>query len=212
MHPLQTRKDARTIISGGLAWVLPVTIVVMLAVSGIAGYFLYKVLTYRDAQADGNVAQGKEGIPTIEENLASINRPVFWDVDLQGLPEGSVVYVDGEVHNERPLVLDGMESPFTFRVEAEGYVTWEQDVEVHSDLTLALKMLTYEEAAELAAKAAKKRGKAKDDIVTTSGPTTVDFADGGLDGSGDGMKKMGKGKLKKTHKRPELKHLPGFSD
>ena len=184
--------------SGGLAWLLPVGIVVALGVSGIAGYYIYKAMTFRDAAASQQAEPGKEGVPSIEENRASIHRPVVWNVDLEGLPPGAEVYVEGVVRPERPIALDGHQSPYRFRVVAEGFLPWEQSVEVHSDLTLAIRMLTPEEAAAIAEEAAKrkKKGSGGGGGEQPSGPTEVTF-DGSGTGEGESVKKKKKGKLMK---------------
>ncbi|MBW2263731.1 MAG: hypothetical protein JRG91_17355 [Deltaproteobacteria bacterium] len=63
--------------SGGLAWLLPVGILVALAISGLAGYYIYRAMTFRDASASEQAEPGKEGVPSIDENRASIHRPVI---------------------------------------------------------------------------------------------------------------------------------------
>ncbi len=182
--------------SGGLAWLLPVGIVLALGISGLAGYYIYKAMTFRSPEAAEQVAPGKEGVPSIEENRASIHRPVVWEVKLEGLPPDAEVSVEGVVHPERPVVLDGHQSPYRFRVEADGFLPWVQDVEVHSDLTLAIRLLTPEEAAALAEEAARKKKKSKNGGDEPSGPTEVTF-DGSGTGEGEAVKKKKKGKLLK---------------
>jgi hypothetical protein len=197
-------------LSGGLAWLLPVAFLVALGISGVAAYFIYKAVTYRDEAAYAEVDQGKEGIPSVDLNRESIHMPVVWEVQLGELPPGAEVYVEGTLHPERPLILQGHESPYLIRVEAEGYVSWEQKVQVHSDLVLSVPMLTYEEAAELAAKMAKKRAKggASPTGTASAGPATVDFESGDDPGIGaEPTKKAGKGKLKKKYSAPDYKNL-----
>jgi hypothetical protein len=194
--------------SGGLAWLLPVGIVVALGISGLAGYFIYKAMTFQSAEAAEQAEPGKEGVPSIEENRASIHRPVVWNVELEGLPENAEVYVEGTIHPERPIVIDGHKSPYKFRVEADGFLPWEQDVEVHSDLTLAINLLTPEEAAAIAAEAAKRKGKSKGGGEEPSGPTEVLF-DGSGTGEGEAVKKKKKGKLLKPTS-PGITKLKGL--
>ncbi|MBW2263732.1 MAG: PEGA domain-containing protein [Deltaproteobacteria bacterium] len=112
---------------------------------------------------------------------------------MEGLPPGAEVYVEGVIHPERPIVIDGHESPYTFRVEAEGFLPWVQDVQVHSDLTLAIRMWTPEEAAAYAEAAAKKKRKGKSS-EEPAGPTELTF-DGSGTGEGGAVKKKKKGKL-----------------
>jgi hypothetical protein len=182
--------------AGGLAWLLPVGILIALAISGVAGYFIYKAMTYTDVEASKQADPGKEGVPSIEENRASIHRPVVWEVEMSGLPPGAEVYVEGAMHPERPIVLDGHQSPYTFRVMAEGFLPWEQPVEVHSDLTLAIRMWTPEEAAAMAEEAAKRKKKGKGGGEAPAGPTELTF-DGSGTGEGESVKKKKKGKLLK---------------
>jgi hypothetical protein len=194
--------------SGGLAWLLPVGIVVALGISGLAGYYIYKAMTFRSVEAAEQAEPGKEGVPSIEENRASIYRPVVWNVALKGLPEGAEVYVEGVLRLERPIALDGHKSPYKFRVEADGFLPWEQDVEVHSDLTLAINLLTPEEAAKIAAEAAKRKGKHKGGGDEPSGPTELLF-DGSGTGEGEAIKKKKKGKLLKPSS-PGITKLKGL--
>jgi hypothetical protein len=189
-------KDGRptSIRSGGLAWLLPVTIAATLALAAVAAYFLYKILTYEGEGTEAAVDQGKEGVPTIEENRAAIERPVVWKVDMVDLPEGAEVYVENVLRGERPIILEGNKSPYLFRIEAPGYVTWENRIEVHSDLSLKIPMLTPEEVEALAAKSRARKHVHEE---TASGPAVIEF-DGSSSGEDESVKKKKKGKLDKS--------------
>jgi serine/threonine protein kinase len=85
-----------------------------------------------------------------------------WKVTIEGLPGGASVYVDGDLHPERPLVVDERPSARKIAVEAPGYEPWEKSVAVHSDILLTLEMSPAgppEEAAEEPQKATKAKKK-----------------------------------------------------
>lgn len=189
-----------------MIWLPPLTLAVLITISSFAGYFIYRALTF---QSDEEIPpQHKEGIPSVEENLAALYRPVICSVEIAGVPEGADVYVDGTLHPERPIILLGENSPFTFRVEAEGHVTWKKPVAVHSNLTLTVPLITYEEAAAALAEAEARKGRKKSSSTSThTGPAEVEFD--GTEGpeTKEAMKKRKKGKFKTFTTPPKMEHL-----
>ncbi len=93
--------------------------------------------------------------------------PGYFKVDVGNLPEGAIVFIDGVLHPERPLMVD-RDGNHVFRIEANGYAPWEKKVSVVADAALGVILVPGEDASsghdqEEAAQALEgtKAGKAK---------------------------------------------------
>ena len=149
--PPRVRRRERT-------WLLPAGIVLLLVVSAVAGYFIYRVMTSPPPQAPALEEEAHE-VAEVPASVGDVD--VTWKVTLSGLPDGADVYVDHVLHPERPVVVRGAKTAFGFRVTARGFKPWERQIAVRSDLTLEVSM-TPLEAAEPAKKGGKKpKGKAQ---------------------------------------------------
>jgi len=62
------------------------------------------------------------------------------EVKVMGAPEGAAVYVDGVLHTERPILLEGAQHPREFEITAPGFLPWKKSVVVRSDTTLPVAM------------------------------------------------------------------------
>jgi serine/threonine-protein kinase len=62
--------------------------------------------------------------------------PVTWKVDVQGIPDGSEIFVDDVLMPGRPITLPCRAGERAFRIEADGHETWERIVDVHADVVI----------------------------------------------------------------------------
>jgi serine/threonine-protein kinase len=135
-----------------LTWLLPTGVGLLLVVSGIAGFFAYRVMTTPAREG------ARESAPpaVVEKALPDAGDPVSWKVTLAGTPESASVYVDHVLHPERPVVVEGGKTAFGFRVTAPGFEPWEREVAVSSDLTLDVSMTPLGSSSTPAKKGGKK--------------------------------------------------------
>jgi serine/threonine protein kinase len=142
-----------------LTWLLPLAIVVVLAVAGIsvAAFMLHSARSRDDAamtrmspvrgskdraarmlpDEDGDrAAKQPPGGPPLDGSAA----PERILLDLDGLPEGATVELDGRPLPQIPILLSPEDGDHVIRVEAPGYETWEADVSLLSDLDLEVEM------------------------------------------------------------------------
>ncbi len=59
-----------------------------------------------------------------------------WQVDVQGVPAGSEIYVDDVLMPGRPIALPCRPGERAFRIQADGFETWERVLDVHADVVI----------------------------------------------------------------------------
>lgn len=163
--PSQARVDigeAKTIASpprrvrGERTWLLLAGVVIMLVMSAVAGFLIYRVMTRAPDQI---VAETTEPPRGLEETPVPEQVEAGWQVTLTGMPEDASVYVDHVLHVERPVVVEGGKPAFAFRVTASGHEPWERKIAVASDLTLEVSMTPLRASAPAKKGSSKPAGK-----------------------------------------------------
>ncbi|MBW2262041.1 MAG: serine/threonine protein kinase [Deltaproteobacteria bacterium] len=119
-----------------------------------ADEFIDALLPFRDPEPSGTVepavaARERPAAPALID-IHDIATPVTapdavtmdarpatsWQVDVQGIPAGSDVYVDDVLMPGRPITLPCRPGERAFRIEAEGHETWERIVDLHADVVI----------------------------------------------------------------------------
>jgi serine/threonine protein kinase len=146
-------------------WMVPVLVVGLSILAGAAAISIAVRGGLFGKEKAGPAAPG-EPVRVVETKSQGAVEAPRWKVTIEGLPGGASVYVDGDLHPERPLVLDERPSARRIAVEAPGYERWEKSVAVHSDISLSLEMSPAGPPEETAgepqktAKAKKKKQEA----------------------------------------------------
>ena len=141
-------------------WVILSVCIVLVVAAGAAGAALYmKERAARSEQA------AKEEAPVDAPVEAPVETPVetpptSFTLDLEGLPEGAEVYVDGLLHPERPVLVARSDGPSEVRIAAPGHEDWERKLAISADLSVPVEMTALPPPAEEPA-GGKKSGKKK---------------------------------------------------
>ena len=122
----------------GPGWLLAV--IVSAAVLGLGGVAAYVLVKARSIEKRVVALAGDPVHPATGPGEAALEGPVLWKVELEGLPAGAEVYVDGTLHPELPLTVSEARGSRLIRVVADGYETWEKQVAIHGDLSIAIRM------------------------------------------------------------------------
>jgi serine/threonine-protein kinase len=77
--------------------------------------------------------------PPADDPVHAVEEPGSYEIVLGSLPGGAVVRIDGVTHPERPLVVDAP-GKRTIEVAADGYETWQREVEVRADVEIDVSM------------------------------------------------------------------------
>ncbi len=119
-----------------------------------ADEFIDALLPFRDPEPSGRVEVEVEAAPgapsapplldihdvatpvTAPDAVTVDARPASWQVDVQGIPAGSEIFVDDVLMPGRPITLPCRPGERAFRIEAEGHETWERIVDVHADVVI----------------------------------------------------------------------------
>lgn len=143
---------------GEFTWLLPVAIVTVLAVAVLAGlaFFLHSRLAEEQEQVArmSRIMGGKERAqkmlpaepagqpaprPPVDEAI-SPSLPEMVLLELQGLPDGASVELDGRPLPQVPILLAPDDQEHLIVVEAPGYESWQRDVTLMEDLSLQVEM------------------------------------------------------------------------
>jgi serine/threonine protein kinase len=132
--PLAT-SAAPSVLRKGRAGLLPSALVALVVCIVVAAFFIQK------SRERGEEHTAKP--PTVQHVQASpdaVQQPEALSVTLRGLTPQALVYVDGVLHPEHPLVLEPDPKVRTIRIEAPGYESWEKSVALSNDITLDVAM------------------------------------------------------------------------
>jgi serine/threonine-protein kinase len=77
--------------------------------------------------------------PPPDDQARAVEEPAKYEIVLGGLPGGAEVVIDGVTHPERPVVVDAP-GKRTIEVEADGYESWQREIEIRADVEIEVSM------------------------------------------------------------------------
>jgi serine/threonine protein kinase len=138
-----------------------VVVVLVVLIAATVAAIAIQVQRGRSRAGEGEAAAPP---PAADVKAAAAEAPTEHAVDVTGVPADALVYVDGVLHTERPLLVQGSAQPRGIRIVAKGFEPWTSSVIVRSDTKVAVELepvssLQDEQAAEPPAEEAKGKGK-----------------------------------------------------
>jgi serine/threonine protein kinase len=176
--PSQTAHPAPTGRRRGAALVVVVVLVVLI----VATVAAIAIQVQRGRSRNGQEATVVP--PAVgEAKAAAAQAPQEHAVEVTGIPTDALIYVDGILHTERPLLVQGSAQPRGIKIVAKGFEPWTSSVIVRSDTKVAVELEPVpppqedvaaapppEEVKGKGKPAPKGRGKKGDDTILRNYP------------------------------------------
>jgi formylglycine-generating enzyme required for sulfatase activity len=83
----------------------------------------------------------------ISQQLELVLAPAWGDVQLDSLPQGATILLDGEPAGQTPATLEILQGEHQLILQLAGFADWQQDIEVVAGLPLALAQVELQPAA-----------------------------------------------------------------